>query len=247
MPRPSTEAARVGLLVSLYERWRASAPGDDYLASHAFPTVVRARGDVFAWYEPHLPRSGRILDWGCRHAPDSCLIRERLGDAVELHACDLCEPDVYRPFHGFARLHYRKLDHFCRLPYPDDAFDAAIGSGTLEHVAMDYESLKELHRVLTPGGKLVLTYLPNRLSVAEWWRRVVRRKDFHRRLYGPGEIARLLSRAGFYPLTVRHQSWADALPPRGRAQRLLRLASWALPLRLISSTLCAVAVKRLDM
>lgn len=247
MSRPSTEARGVGLLVSLYQRQRAQTPGDDYVASHARAAVVQATRDVFAWYEPHLPRQGRILDWGCRHAPDSCLIRENRGDAVELHACDFCEPDVYRSFHEFARLHYHKLDHFHRLPYADYYFDAAIGSGTLEHTAMDYESLKELHRVLMPGGKLILTYLPNRLSVAEWWRRVVLQKDFHRRLYGRAEISRLLSRAGFYPLTVRQQSWADALPARSWPQRLMRLGSWTVPLQLISSTLCTVAVKRMDM
>jgi SAM-dependent methyltransferase len=230
------------LLAALYEQQRLLAPGDGYLASHAHSAAVQGQADTFAWYEPYLPRRGRILDWGCRHAPDSCLIRERLGD-VELHACDLCDPAPFRPFHDHAALHYRFLEHTIHLPYPDGMFDAVIGSGVLEHTAMDYESLKELYRILAFGGRLILTYLPNHLSVAEWYRRTIWKKDFHRRLYGRGEIARLLSRAGFYPLTIRQQSRLDCLPPRTVTWRLLRLAAWVVPLHRLSSTLCVVAQK----
>src|SRR5262245_30808593 len=72
------------------------------------------------------------------------------------------DADHYPVFHRYADLSYRQLDHIFRLPYPDAAFDAVIASGVLEHVPMGYESLKELHRVLRPDGRLIITYLPNR-------------------------------------------------------------------------------------
>ena len=46
------------------------------------------------------------------------------------------------------------------LPYADDSFDAVVSNSTLDHFedVTDIErSLRELHRVLTPGGRLLLT------------------------------------------------------------------------------------------
>ncbi len=101
---------------------------------------------------------------------------------------------------------------------------------------MDYESLKELHRVLKPGGVLVISYLPNRWSVAEWLRRNVTRTDFHYRLYGRSEVRRLLLHSGFQVLNSRYQAelcggW------RGTAARML------FPLAALSSVQCFAARK----
>jgi ubiquinone/menaquinone biosynthesis C-methylase UbiE len=52
------------------------------------------------------------------------------------------------------------LSEIVKLPYPDDSFDAVLASGVLEHVPLDYESLKELHRVLRVRGRMIVTYLP---------------------------------------------------------------------------------------
>lgn len=46
------------------------------------------------------------------------------------------------------------------LPYPDNTFDAAILSEILEHVDDDVAALKEVYRVLKPGGVVAIT-VPN--------------------------------------------------------------------------------------
>ena len=48
------------------------------------------------------------------------------------------------------------------IPFPDDFFDIAMLIGVLEYVDLEYaqRSIKELHRVLKPGAKLVLD-IPN--------------------------------------------------------------------------------------
>jgi SAM-dependent methyltransferase len=46
------------------------------------------------------------------------------------------------------------------LPYKDNAFDAAILSEILEHVDDDVAALKEVYRVLKPGGVVAIT-VPN--------------------------------------------------------------------------------------
>lgn len=223
---PDTADALAGVLAGLYHSQLAAQPGDPYLAQHATPRAIASHVRTFAWYRPFLPSQGDVLDWGCNHAPDSCLLRATCAGSLRLHGCDFRPPEQYRSFHDFSGLAYTQLLDVVGLPYADQSFDVVIGSGTLEHVAMDYESLKQLNRILKVDGVLILTYLPNRWSVQEWLRRVTG-KSHHRRLYGLGEASQLLKRAGLYPISARYQS---------------RLA-WALPVRVFGSTLCLAARK----
>ena len=89
------------------------------------------------------------------------------------------------------------------LPYPDDAFDAAVSTQVYEYVSDIPAALTELHRVLRPGGRALIldtdygslgihTEDPRRMArfLAEW--------DHH---FGPPHLPRTLSRqlrdAGF--------------------------------------------------
>lgn len=47
------------------------------------------------------------------------------------------------------------------LPYSDNTFDSILSSDVIEHVADDYQSARELVRVLKPGGRIIL-FTPNR-------------------------------------------------------------------------------------
>jgi SAM-dependent methyltransferase len=59
------------------------------------------------------------------------------------------------------------------LPYASNQFDTILSHETLEHVADDRESARELVRVLKPGGRLVI-FVPNRWYFFEthghYWR-----------------------------------------------------------------------------
>jgi SAM-dependent methyltransferase len=236
-PRPSE------VLSSLYEQQLKVRPDDAYLRAHARARVAETQAAAFDFYARYLPARGRVLDWGCRHAPDACLMRAHFGPELRIDGCDLVEAGTYSVFHGYAGLHYRTLEGAVRLPYDSASFDAVVASGTLEHVPMDYESLKELYRVLRADGRLIVTYLPNRLSVEEWYRRRVRRADFHRRQYRLGEAVRLFMHAGFYPLAAGYQTHLDLLPPRSLRHRVLRGLLWILPLHRFTSTISIVATK----
>jgi SAM-dependent methyltransferase len=236
------------LLLGLYRQQLSADPEDQHLSEHARPRCVANHVRTFHWYRPFLPAAGKVLDWGCNHAPDSCLLRAWFGERLSLHACDFADPDRHRVFHEFARCAYSRLEDEVRLPYPSNFFDAVIASGALEHAATDYESLKELRRVLKLGGVLVISYLPNWLSVNEWRRRVLWKRDYHRRLYGIGEARQLLKRVGFYPLAGRYHTFfwerLAANVGLGRWQRgLSRFLTCLLPLQVVSSTLCFVARK----
>ena len=229
------------VLSQLYAEQLAITPGVAYLEEHARPRAVLGQVSAFRWYRQFLPPVGALLDWGCNHAPDSCLIRAATGDQYDLHACDLGPAGRFVPFHEYAGLTYTSLAHPYQLPYDDNRFDGIIGSGALEHAVMDYESLKELHRVLRPHGTLIITYLPNRWSIQEWRRRVIDKRDYHLRRYGLTETHRMLTHCGFEVLDGRNQALDPRLP--GLRALIGATARTLLPLHWFSGALCFAARK----
>ncbi|HMB82091.1 MAG TPA: methyltransferase domain-containing protein [Vicinamibacterales bacterium] len=80
----------------------------------------------------------------------------------------------------------------CALSYPDAFFSAIVSSNTLEHVADDEAMLRSFHRVLRPGGRLILE-TP-----------LLRKRPFnfpllssHLREYDKDDLIRLMERCGF--------------------------------------------------
>lgn len=78
-----------------------------------------------------LPAGSRILDVGAGG-------RRIRPDVVTLDACPGPEVDIVSDLH--------------EVPIEDGVFDAVICTGTLEHVADPWQAVREIHRVLTPGG-----------------------------------------------------------------------------------------------
>jgi SAM-dependent methyltransferase len=242
-PKELSDEALFGLLAGLYRRQIEQLPDEAYLPIHGAAAFLRGTLAVYSFYESWLPREGRLLDWGCRHAPDACLIRARQGSGLTLDGCDIIDRAVYKVFYEYSGLRYEPLFHPVLLPYADGSFDAVIASGVLEHVPMDYESLKELYRVLKPGGRLIVTYLPNAASIEEWRLRRRGRNDFHRRLYSPSGVRAMLLHSGFWPMRIAYQTQLDALPVNRTPVRWLRPALRAAQLQRLTSCLCAVAEK----
>lgn len=196
-----------------------------------------------------------VLDWGCRHGVFAWLARADLGPQAQLHGCDLCAPEQYGAFHAATGLHYRQLAHPWRLPYDDASFDAVIGGGTLEHVPNDGESLTELWRVLRPGGRLLLTHVPNAASASEWLSRRFYPANAHPRRYRPAWLRAQLLHKGFMPTAWGYHQFMPASLPKAQARpRLARALErlYALngplerlwPLNRLSATFWLVAEKR---
>jgi len=233
-------------LTALYDEEIRALGRTEYLVAHANLNSIRRQVDVFEKSVRFIPPGSRVLDWGCHHAPDSCMLREALGDAVTIDGCDFAASGQFKHFHAFAGLEYRQLDDPIRLPYQDQTFDAVVSSGALEHAAMDYESLKELHRVTKEGGYLIITFLPNRLSYTEF---LARRRGLsaHLRLDGRGEAAGMLRHHGFVPVEAIYHQFLPAHRAQGLLRRLWRLNAIlerAWPLYLFCSNIMLVASRR---
>ena len=101
------------------------------------------------------------------------------------------------------------------IPFADACFDAAISADVLCHAAVDPPAaLKEFHRILRPGGTLILN-LP-----AYTWLLSAHDRQVHnaRRFTAPRTIA-LLRQAGFTHIRARY--WNSLLLPLMIIQRKL--------------------------
>jgi SAM-dependent methyltransferase len=109
------------------------------------------------------------------------------------------------------------------LPFADESFDAVLCSHVLEHVEDDRAAMRELVRVLRPGGwALVMVPLDHTrfetledpsITVPEDRERVFLQHD-HVRLYAP-DLADRLTAAGFEVSTERIP---ESLPPAAVAR-----------------------------
>jgi SAM-dependent methyltransferase len=92
-----------------------------------------------------------------------------------------------------------------RLPFPDASFDTVSFVACINHIPERSQALKEAHRVLRPGGRVVLTMIGRiigNVGHALWWYS----EDKHRaiadgELMGMDrlEVRKFLSDAGFSP------------------------------------------------
>lgn len=106
----------------------------------------------------------RILDAGCGNGRYSKFLARWAPADAFITAFDL-SPRMLRRAHR--RLHDR-VSHVAadltRLPYPDGFFDAAVCGWVLEHLPDPRLGLRELARVLAPGGKLLLMVTEDTLT-----------------------------------------------------------------------------------
>jgi ubiquinone/menaquinone biosynthesis C-methylase UbiE len=145
-------------------------------------------------------RVGPVLDWGCGWGQVSHLLLER---GVEVESFDYREGEQPRTvqLEAFPEITALISGDPVALPYPDDHFEAVLSCGVLEHVQYPQASLEELHRVLRPGGRLLVYKLPNRFSYLELLARPLglyyHGRLAHDRVYDRRRAVDLLRRCGF--------------------------------------------------
>ncbi len=115
-------------------------------------------------------KGGRALDVGCGPGIMAEHLTER---GFEFYGVDISREMIHQ---AEAKYGGQKMCHFStgrveKLDFPDSYFDIVICMGLVEYIEDDVAAIKEVCRVLKPGGELIVT-LPNRLSPYRIWSRV---------------------------------------------------------------------------
>jgi SAM-dependent methyltransferase len=138
---------------------RTPVEGTDKRAIRGHPSQVWTPGleRRLALMRRHVPLEGkRILDAGCGVG---AFVRRLREFSPDVHGFDVEKESVARSVEEVPGLGLAVAEH---LPYRDGAFDVILMHEVLEHVEDDLASLREMNRVLAPGGRLVI-FCPNRL------------------------------------------------------------------------------------
>jgi 2-polyprenyl-3-methyl-5-hydroxy-6-metoxy-1,4-benzoquinol methylase len=179
----------------------------------------------------------RVLDFGCGGGAFLLRMEERGWDVTGL---DFSKATVERLR---AELGLHVLEG--TLPHPDltpESFDLITLWHSLEHVHQPLDVLREAHRLLSPGGR-VLVALPNIESLSfvwfgpDWYGLDVPRHVTH---FSPTTLRRMLQKAGFrvqLRQNIRHSLWFRNSVERARHNGRLRWPGTWMQSKLASSFL----------
>ena len=128
-------------------------------ASYSLP---RTNAKVFALLEPYLAKADRVLDIGAGEGYLARQVHELVatrGYAAKVEACDLFPGNFRVP-----EIPCHAINLHGGLSLPDQSVDLAYSVEVLEHLEDQFLFFREVHRVLRPGSRFVLT-TPNVLSL----------------------------------------------------------------------------------
>jgi SAM-dependent methyltransferase len=134
--------------------WETRFPGD----GPAYQAAVDALG---------LGQGGRALDAGCGTGRALPMLRAAVGPAGTVVGVDLT-PEMLATAAAYGRLAHATLvmADAGRLPLGPATIDAVLAAGLLPHLDDPAAALRELARVTSPGGRLVLFHPVGRAVLA---------------------------------------------------------------------------------
>lgn len=157
---------------------------DAYMRSLGAYTIYSMHAASYAFVQA-ICTGKKVLDFGCGSGYGTGRISEF---AQEAYGADVAGDAVEyaKARYRNDNLHFLKIDPQPPLPFPDESFDVVLSFQVIEHVSDDDAYLREAHRLLKPGGTLVVI-TPDRknrlLPGQKPWNR------WHLREYGMAQLA----------------------------------------------------------
>jgi ubiquinone/menaquinone biosynthesis C-methylase UbiE len=150
--------------------WDANPCGGDYGSYDDFMTWIQ---DTEPYAFEIMSRISwidkRVLDVGCGQGT---MVNYLPRFGATMFGLDLSPVSLHRAAAGAHELGYSDRVHLSaanaeRLPFPNDCFDTVLSMGVLHHTENTTEGVREIWRVLKPGGlALVMFY---RSGNPKWW------------------------------------------------------------------------------
>ncbi len=182
--------------------------------------VRRVAGRHVKFLARRVPQGGRILDVGCGRG---VLLKELADRGFKSYGFEV-NPSAAVGVDP--RIEMRIGDDLRDVEYPSGFFDQVIIWHVLEHVSDPRATIEEIHRILKPGGEIVVAVpnfssLQSRWSGPAWFHLDLPRHLHH---FPADGLAKLLAESGFRVESAHHFSLRQN--PYGWVQSALNKLSW---------------------
>jgi len=209
-----------------------------YQIDEEWSRAVHARrtGGAGGFFAPQLRAGMRLIDCGCGPGSITVDLARAVapGDAIgiDLRADALTQGRTLARERGIANLAFQAASVY-QLPYADDSFDAAFACAVLQHLSAPVAALREIRRVLRPGGVVgivdgssTITFRYPTSPLLEAWDklRVLQREHNTERSSDALQLRALLREAGFARTQASGQMATEAGLPAGSLEETRRVA-----------------------
>jgi ubiquinone/menaquinone biosynthesis C-methylase UbiE len=197
---------------------------------------ARRTGQVAAFLAPHLRAGMRLLDCGCGPGSITVDLAQAVAPGevigIDLREDALAQGRALARERGIANVTFQTASVY-QLPYPDGSFDAAFACAVLQHLAAPLAALKEMRRVLKPGGVIglvdgssAITFrYPTNSLLDKWDRlRALEREHNAGRPSDALHLRALLREVGFARTQASGEMTTEAGPPAGSPEETRRVA-----------------------
>jgi 2-polyprenyl-6-hydroxyphenyl methylase/3-demethylubiquinone-9 3-methyltransferase len=146
-----------------------------------------------------LPRNISILEVGCG---DGAFTKNLAEYSSDVTAIDISAEQIEQNSRAYPDVYFRQHDVAKPLPFDDETFDVIWCSEVLEHLFDPAFALREMHRVMTPGGLLLVTVpyhglLKNVLIALFKWDEHFTPNNPHIRFFTKNTLRQITAAAGF--------------------------------------------------
>jgi SAM-dependent methyltransferase len=158
---------------------------------------VLTRDSLLSAVATSIPPDGVVADLGCS---TGYLLEDlqRAHPRVQLVGVDVVAAGL-RKAHEQTPQAALLLADACDLPIGDASVNAVVSANMLEHIADDVTALREIRRILAPGGLAALV-VPFGRGLFDYYDRFLG----HERRYGKGELAQKATEAGLEVVAMDH-------------------------------------------
>jgi SAM-dependent methyltransferase len=128
--------------------------------------VVRGLRRLFPTTAPK-PKGLKVLDWGCGNGRNLPVIFDVFPKGNEIHLIDISGVAVRGAKRiGGKRIKKALVGSVEKTAFDSGFFDVIIDDGTTHHTKNPDKALREMLRILKPGGKVVTGFM----AAGSWWK-----------------------------------------------------------------------------